>query len=567
MKKAILSNYLWVRAKDAPGDPDVFAKEYVYRMRYIDTAQGKAEHMQTEALREKLRREDQDPDEILPAVDPKKVITFRSWSRHGSWLAFASGDVAKRNALVKRLGLTVEDRRVNNPWPDNINLKMLLPPRPHQVEPMAKWAKKRYGIFQAPPGFGKTYVMSERIIAERQRAIVFVHMTNLADMFIQRFRYGIPQDDGSFIPVTNCLEVERAIGDEVIGIYDGKRTWPITIATWQSFTRGRGEKALDTLSKEFGLLMPDEVHTFASDAPAGVISRFHARRRYGVSATLNRKDKKEFVVFDIIGPVVVKAKAREVPMVCYMHETGVTYPHGGGIPRMSDRSNLLNWLANSEERNDFIFERLCEDVRARRKIMVMGERVAWCHSMAAEAAEHGVRAAAIVGGQGKKGRKVNAGILDSMLQGDLDVIFATPAFKAGTDLEVLDTLYITAPEANALQFEQKAGRVRRWREGKEVAICRYFVDAGSLQITGCARSTFKIMQDQKMEVLIVEKGQPPATAEEAAKRPVKKMKSRLGIMANRSKNRLSSLLEGDKKAAKEGAKFKHRLGVRKKRPK
>lgn len=284
--KAILSNYLWIKKTDVRGTPATFAPGWEYQIDLLKTAEGKIAQQQISFLREQAVANGDDPDDVAQELTDSDKLTIKNWSEVGDWWALCLGDQKKVEALLEKLGLTVEDRRVERPWPDDLvgQLKMSMQPRDGQPEVMKRWADANHGILQAAPAFGKTFVMISSILARQQHTLVLVHTDALADQFITRFRHGSPKDDGTYNTITNCLEVEAALGREVVGRYGGPdKLFPVTVATWQSFIHPAGRKALKAIGRSVGYLLCDEAHVFAAPAPASVVNGFHAKVRQGCS--------------------------------------------------------------------------------------------------------------------------------------------------------------------------------------------------------------------------------------------------------------------------------------------
>lgn len=286
MPNAILSNYLWIRKSDVRGTPSRFAPGWEHSIELLKTAEGKIAQQQITFLRDQATADGDDPDEVAKNLSEESRLVIKNWSDMGEWWALCGGDYNKVVALCENLGLEIKDRRVEVPWPEELlgKLKVLLKPRDSQVKVMAEWAKASHGILQAAPAFGKSFVMISSIISRQQRTIVLVHTDALADQFMTRFRHGSPDGEGGYTAITNCLEVEKELGYEVIGRYRGPEAlFPVTVATWQSFSSPAGKKALKAISKSFGYLLADEAHVFAAPAPASAVSGFHAKVRQGCS--------------------------------------------------------------------------------------------------------------------------------------------------------------------------------------------------------------------------------------------------------------------------------------------
>lgn len=512
-KKAVLSDYLWIH-KSSISNTD-FLQDWVFEIPLLKTAQGQIKQQQISALRETFGKELDIED-----ITEDDVLTLQNWCQDGDWYGLSRGNIKKVRKLVKKLGIKVKDRRTKNPWGEELSdLKMLVDLRDYQVDTYNQWIDKGHGVLKAAPGFGKTVLMLKAIIDKGQKALVLVNSNPLKSQFIERFRYGAPNADGTgHLALTNCAELEEELGTEIIGTYSSPKkkwvpgktaaagqTWPVTVATWQSFNSPRGQAALKELSKEFGLTLCDEVHVFAAPKAGAVVNGFNPRYRMGVSATPQRKDQYDTALYDIVGPVTAVGSRPQLKTTATMIATGVKY-QGVKYQRTGEFAYLLNHLYKSKSRTDLIYDWCAHDLRMGRKILVIAERVGWIRDMAKRFNKSGFRASAVTGSTKEHQRKE---IIKSMLDDEIDVIVASSVFKAGVDIPCLDTLHLTGPGSNAPQLEQMLGRITRPYEGKQEPLLRYYVDGGHGLIYGCANKTTSALKDLDVNVITVPEGTKP----------------------------------------------------------
>ncbi len=418
-----------------------------------------------------------------------------------------------------------------------------------------------------------TYIMVWYVTDFKQRTLFLTHTDQLAEQFIQRFRHGSPRSDGKggFLPVTNCLRVEKELGREIIGRYRGPDTlWPVTVATWQSFISPGGRKSLKALKQEFGLVLCDEAHVFAAPAAASVVNGFAAKQKRGVTATPKRKDQLDIALYDILGQVTAEGKSDQLPVAGYMISTGVTYK-GRTFPGMGQWAAILNFLYKHAVRNDLITKWIVHDAKHERKILVLGERRTWILEMAETLKkEYGISAKAVVGGvQGAR----RDSIISEMTTGDLQVLLCTTKIgREGLDIPVLDTLYATMPLANKSGLEQMLGRERRPHPAKTPpVIFRYFVDEGAGQLYGCAKATHRHLLDEGAEIHLVEVDREPEKVtmgaqaetplEDGVLDPVPR-KSGLRAAASRSPSAVKKLFTDLKEEARLTRQYNERMGKR-----
>ena len=499
-KKAILSNYLWIRKADFPKKtPSDFARDWSFTVDLKLTSEGRARKQLTSWLRDQAALMGEDPDEAVASLPTVGHLTVNNWTETPDWWCLYSGDEKKTSALAKRLGLTVTDKRVSSPWPEELNaLKLMTPPLDHQVVPIKEWCD-RHGLLNAAPSFGKTFCAISKVFHHREWALILVPTDILAGQFISRVRDGSGGD-----ALTNCQEVEEAVGYPVIGRLTRKgQLFPITVATWQTLAGKAGAKLRKKVAKLFGVVLGDEAHTFAAPSPMSVANAMHAHIKGGMSATFNRKDTLETGLYATLGPVTTKGKMVELPVVGYMVKTGEQFMPAPGAPKMREWTDTIDAIASRQSRNAFLAEWMNFDVQQGRRLLIISERVKWCYDMQERMEkEYGIPSRVVQGSLSKKRAvAVRKDAEDSMMGGDVQIIFATSVFKFGVDIPVLDTMYMPFPMANKLNLDQMLGRIRRKLLGKtakrftkKMPVFRYFVDDGHPLLWGCARSTAKQLE-------------------------------------------------------------------------
>lgn len=496
-------------------NPDKLFRHWEYQIDLLRTAEGRIAQQQIAFLREQAELSGEDPDEVAKDLTDDDKLVIRNWSQVGDWYALCCGDQQKVRELLDYLGVEPKDKRVEVPWPEDLRdkLQVLMQPRPNQVPVIEAWLKAGHGLLRAAPAFGKTFVMIHSIITRQQYTMFLVHTDALADQFITRFRHGSLNDDGGFTPITNCLAVEKELGREIVGRYRGPdELFPVTVATWQSFTSPSGKKALKTIGKNFGHVLADEGHVFAAPAPAGVVNGFHAKVRAAVSATPERKDQLDVALYDVVGPVTAEGKAEQLPVTGYLISTGCKYPPRK-YPSRAEWARIINWLMKQSDRNDLILDWVKHDVEVEdRNVLILSDRVKWCLETAELLTKQGIPSRAVIGGMNsKRGLADRAKTIRDMMDRRIRVITATSVFKAGIDIPNLDTLYYVVPQNNEPQLQQAMGRIRRLYEDKKSAVFRYFVDEGHGLLFGCARGTHKALVREDIEVIMVPAGRKPST--------------------------------------------------------
>jgi superfamily II DNA or RNA helicase len=171
----------------------------------------------------------------------------------------------------------------------DLKLQEAITPRPHQVEALAAWVKAaKRGTVCLPTGAGKTVLAVLAIMATQRSTLVVVPTIDL----MQQWEGVLAKFFGVKIGLVGggCHDVQ-----------------PLTVATYDS-----AYLHIDRLGDRFGLLVADEVHHAAASQYQLILKGAIAPFRLGLSATVERVDGKETVIYSLIGPLVYEARIREM---------------------------------------------------------------------------------------------------------------------------------------------------------------------------------------------------------------------------------------------------------------
>jgi superfamily II DNA or RNA helicase len=170
-----------------------------------------------------------------------------------------------------------------------LSLKVPLQPRPHQTLAFQAWVQnKGAGTVCLPTGAGKT-ILAVMTIARTQRSTLVV------------------------VPTIDLMQQWAAVLSryfaEKIGLLGGgyHEILPLTVATYDS-----AYLHIEHLGARFGLLIFDECHHLPAPQYQMIAIAAIAPYRLGLSATLQRTDGKESVIFDLVGPLVYEGDIQEM---------------------------------------------------------------------------------------------------------------------------------------------------------------------------------------------------------------------------------------------------------------
>jgi superfamily II DNA or RNA helicase len=351
--------------------------------------------------------------------------------------------------------------------------------RPHQLVASQEICDRAVGIYEAPPGSGKTVTALAAISQVKQRSLIIVNTTNIASQWADRcetflgFRPGI-------------------IGD---GQWDESR--PITIALNQTLA-----SRIPTLSedwfKSWGFVCLDECHHVTAGTFFDVMNAFPARWRVGVSATPDRDNGLLGVAYSVLGPVIHKTEKQQLiddgyltkPSVVRV-QTSFSYNYwsthyadsscsiancekSGRHRHQNNYQQMLSALVEDEDRNRLIAERVRKNYDCAN--LVLSKRLSHLHSLRNEVMKFGVfdptRLFMLTGKEDTEERMRVAREAES----GQCVVFSTIADEA-LDVPRLDKLYLVWPTKNSAVIRQQVGRIERVHPNKKSATVYDFVDA------------------------------------------------------------------------------------------
>lgn len=328
-------------------------------------------------------------------------------------------------------------------------------------------------VFEAPTGFGKTWVVTDVISKIGKKTIIIVTKEDILDQWV--------------FALETLLGLSRA---NDIGFIKADRhdvvSKKVVIATVQSIAKyGRYSSSLFDL---FGLAIWDECHRIGADFFSQSCFMIPAKLRLGVSATPDRKDGREEVIQAHIGETLVSTKATPmtprviarkspwvIPTVPVKDDEGrvVMDAKGNVMRKPVDHSpgkcgHIIRMLSHHHGRNRMIVSFVLQSFQAGRKILIQSDRKDHLETLSRLIATAGVPPQQItfyVGGLTAAQReKAKAG----------SVIMATYQMTAeATDIPELDTLVMATPKSDVRQI---VGRVIRFLEGKKEPIVFDLVD-------------------------------------------------------------------------------------------
>lgn len=388
--------------------------------------------------------------------------TVESWLPDEGWLRLPRGAMGKiEEILVDR------DMEMKPIWDRTITLepvKFTLKKELHSFQDAASdTLVPEGGLVVGPCGSGKTVLAIGAAVKIGQPTLVIVHTRELLRQWqamVADFLGIVP----GVIQGSKCQ-----IENFTIGMYQTIYNRPD--APW---------------FRDWGCVIVDEVHRVGARVLYGVTNMFAAKRRIGVSATIERKDGKQFLIYETFGDVkyqitkeelveigrLVPVRMEVVPTDFYDDEYCAAR-ESGDVP---DTINMITRMVDDQDRNRVILKKLKEVLAERgTRVLMLTERVQACWDWVIALSDQGIRAGVLVGGQDHKDIVENT--VDGLKAGKIRVGIGTKIADEGLDIPSLTHVFLLCPvHSHPKRMVQMVGRAaRKWKRKKE-GVAVYFWD-------------------------------------------------------------------------------------------
>lgn len=339
-------------------------------------------------------------------------------------------------------------------------IKPLLTLRKSQQVAIKEMCKHDSGILHAPTAFGKTVTAIGMIAKRKTNTLILVHSRQLLDQWQERLR--------SFLPETE------------VGVIRGGKKKPtgiIDIATYQSLINKK-DNTVSPLVQDYGYVIVDECHHVSAPRFEMVLNEVRAKYVLGLTATPERQDGHQKIIFMAAGPIRHKVKDRndekfdQDVQIHQLYDTPPPY-----IARSEERpkiSDAYRWIMENDKRTQAIVADVIKSVRDDSHPIVLTERREHAEVINNLLEESGIDSVILKGAMKAAERKR----VDERLH-SAQVVVATGKYVGeGFDLPRLDTLFLAMPIAWKGSLAQYAGRIHRESEGKTQVTIHDYVDCG-----------------------------------------------------------------------------------------
>lgn len=386
----------------------------------------------------------------------------------------------------------IKDKRVEVPLDKKIKFTLQL--RPVQEETEKQFLKYKYGIICLPPRSGKTGLALSIAIKLGQRTLVLANQYEFLTQFLDHIygneKEGIPK-------CTNIEELEERYGRKLAGIPKTEKDFKefqFICIPYQALISKKGKKRLKWLKANVGTVFIDEIHKASATIFSKVVDSLKTKYRFGCTATHQRKDGKDFLIKEIVGPVVAENTIETMTPKVYVHTTPVEGKYF--IPGPATWPFAMQYLAKHKKRNEQIVEQVVKDLKAGYNILIpvlfkkhVAELVdAINKSYGSHICEP------FLGGGTKKNKDQRKDILSRSKANEIRCIVGIRSLlQLGLNVPSWNLITEIMPISNKPNLRQETARICTPVAGKKQPIIRLFVDLNQVQSSGCARTSIRHM--------------------------------------------------------------------------
>lgn len=329
--------------------------------------------------------------------------------------------------------------------------------------------KKDNAVLVAPTGTGKTIMALFMISLRKSRTLILVHRSTLIEQWI-----------------TSLCEYIPEIKKKDIGVLGGGRKklkGTVDIAMLQSIAN---TEELEEITNGYDFLIIDECHRVPTVTFEPVLKTINARYVLGLTATPQRKDRFESIIFMQCGPIahtVEDVNLQNQERKVFFRST--VLPDIGTVPSIQ---KLWEHITESDERNEQILSDILHLLSEGRSPLVISDRTEHLDILSNSLMEKtDTSIFTLTGTMGKKDRKeAIAAVRDYVEKRNQFCLFSTGSLIGeGFDLPELDTMLITMPISFKGRLTQYVGRLHRQTspEQKEIVVYDYVDTCSGMTIS------------------------------------------------------------------------------------
>lgn len=360
-----------------------------------------------------------------PLYNIPKII--KSFEEEEGFLKLPRGVTLKVKSLFETNAIeySIEDKRTYH--------SKLFPPvvftlREEQKKAIENIKKYDSCICVAPPGFGKTLIGAKMVEIHQTSTLVIVNKNMLLNQWIERF-------------CEYFMFHKKAIG--YLGKGQNKLNGTLDVATMQSL------KNMPELIHNYSFVIVDECHHIPAVTFEQIIKNFCGKYVLGLSATPNRKDGLEPILFQQLGEVAYEFK----PKKRYGNKIKIVYTQFHSTA--DNYATLINEISLDEARNQQIIQEIQQ--HHDRSILVLTDRLEHISELEKKLNQEAISYLSVHGNLNKKEQKIN---MERVEKSRL-ILATTSFFGEGIDFPHLDTIIFATPISYYGRLIQYLGRIGR----------------------------------------------------------------------------------------------------------
>lgn len=328
----------------------------------------------------------------------------------------------------------------------------------YQLDAVSKLSGYTNAVLVSPAGSGKTVMGMSMISTVGQPTLWLTHTTPLARQAKERAE--------KFLP-----------GVGKVGLL-GSGKWEVgevlTIGIIQTLVRRLD--TLGSLRNEFGMVIVDEGHHVPSRTFMDVITHFNNYYTYGLTATPNRRDGLQNLMYQAIGTDTVV-----IPNNVVADSGGVIMPAVRCREIKSETVDgnelqpiLKKFIINNDYRNNIIVDDVINEAKSGHFCIVISDRRDHCEILFKKIKRIWDKTGIATG---KYSKAYVAEQVDNYNNGDITVLVATSSLLGeGFDVPFLDRAFITMPFRSNTKTTQIIGRIQRTHPSKKDALVYDYLD-------------------------------------------------------------------------------------------
>lgn len=300
--------------------------------------------------------------------------------------------------------------------------------REEQKEAIEKILEKDFCICVAPPGFGKTLIGAKMFEQRACSTLIIVNKNMLLSQWIERFvdYFGYQKKDIGYL-----------------GKGKNKLNGKIDVATMQSL------KNSPDIINEYSFVIVDECHHIPAVTFEQIVKNFFGKYILGLSATPNRKDGLEPILYQQLGDVAYEYKNKKTV------KNHLNIIRTEFVSESETYAELINDISRDENRNNLIIEQI--KLNKERKILLLTDRIEHINILEQMLLDIDYDFVSIHGSLSKKEQEEKMKLVESK-----NLILATTSyFGEGIDFPHLNTIIFATPISYYGRLVQYLGRIGR----------------------------------------------------------------------------------------------------------